>query len=72
MTHAQFLSIKKLTLQAAQKRLSTEMRRQAIDCAFDVLEANSGLSSVVLLALLAPHAGDPEPLLLALVAWAGV
>jgi len=72
MTHAQFLSIKKLTRQVAQKRLSSAPRQQAIDCAFDVLEANSGLSSAVLLVLLAPHAGDPEPLLLALVAWAGV
>jgi hypothetical protein len=55
-----------LTRQAAQKRHSAATRQQAIDSAFDVLEANSGLSSAVLLALLVPHLGDPAPLLLAL------
>jgi hypothetical protein len=47
-----------LSRQAAQKRASAATRRQAIDRAFDVLEANSGLSAPVLLALLAPHASD--------------
>lgn len=55
-----------LTRQTAQKRHSAATRKEAIQCAFDVLEANSGLSAAVLLALLAPHAGDPAPLLLAL------
>ncbi len=55
-----------LTRQTAQKRHSAATRRQAIDSAFDVLEANSGLSPAVLLALLVPHMSDPEPLLLAL------
>jgi hypothetical protein len=55
-----------LTRQAAQKRHSAATRKQAIDLAFDVLEANSGLSAAVLLALLGPHMNDPAPLLLAL------
>lgn len=55
-----------LTYQTAQKRPSAAMRKQAIDSAFDVLETNSGLSAAVLLVLLAPHADDPAPLLLAL------
>ena len=55
-----------LTRQATQKRHSAATRKQAIDSAFAVLEANSGLSTVVLLALLVPHLGDPAPLLLAL------
>jgi hypothetical protein len=64
--HAQVGQRHGLTRQAAQKRVSAVTRKQAIDCAFDVLEANSGLSAAVLLALLAPHASDPAPLLLAL------
>jgi hypothetical protein len=55
-----------LTRQAAQKRHNAAIRKQAIDSAFDVLEAKSGLSAAVLLALLAPHLNDPVPLLLAL------
>lgn len=55
-----------LTRQASQKRLSAATRKQAIDSAFDLLDANSGLSAAVLLALLAPHMNDPAPLLLAL------
>lgn len=55
-----------LTRQAVQKRASVATRKQAIDRAFDVLEANSGLSAPVLLALLAPHVSDPVPLLQAL------
>ncbi|MBC7676751.1 MAG: plasmid recombination protein, partial [Rhodoferax sp.] len=43
-----------LTRQAAQKRLSAATRKEAIDSAFDVLEANGGLSAAVLLALLVP------------------
>jgi hypothetical protein len=64
--HAQVGQCHGLTRQTAQKRTSAATRKQAIDCAFDVLEANSGLSAAVLLALLAPHASDPAPLLLAL------
>ena len=64
--HAQVGQRHGLTRQTAQKRHSAATRKKAIDCAFDVLEANSGLSTAVLLALLAPHAGDPAPLLLAL------
>jgi hypothetical protein len=55
-----------LARQVTQKRASAATRKQAIERAFDVLEANSGLSAPVLLALLAPHASDPAPLLLAL------
>jgi hypothetical protein len=55
-----------LIRQAPQKRHSAAIRKRAVDSAFDVLEANSGLSAGVLLALLAPHQGDPAPLLLAL------
>ncbi|KQQ37492.1 hypothetical protein ASF61_22400 [Duganella sp. Leaf126] len=54
------------TRQAAQKRVSAAARKQALDRAFKMLHANSGLSEAVLLALLAPHANDPAPLLLAL------
>jgi hypothetical protein len=64
--HAQVGQRHGLTRQTAQKRPSAATRKQAIDSAFDVLEANSGLSTAVLLALLAPHMGDPAPLLLAL------
>lgn len=55
-----------LARQTAQKRPSAAIRQQAIDSAFDVLEANSGLSVAVLRALLGPHMADPAPLLLAL------
>jgi len=55
-----------LARQTAQKCLSAATRKRAIDLAFDVLEANSGLSNAVLLALLAPHTSNPAPLLLAL------
>jgi hypothetical protein len=55
-----------LTRQVAQKRTSAAIRKQAMERAFDVLEANSGLDTPVLRALLAPHASDPAPLLLAL------
>lgn len=55
-----------LTRQMAQKRHSAATRKEAIQRAFDVLESHSGLSAAVLLALLAPHAGDPAPLMLAL------
>ena len=64
--HAQVGQRHGLTRQAAQKRHSAAIRKQAIDSAFDVLEANSGLSAGVLLALLVPHMSDPAPLLLAL------
>lgn len=55
-----------LARQTAQKRLSAVTRKRAIDSLFDVLQANSGLSDAVLLALLAPHSSDPAPLLLAM------
>lgn len=64
--HAQVGRRYGLTRQAAQKRASASTRKRALDLAFDVLEANSGLSRAVLLALLAPHGNDPAPLLLAL------
>lgn len=46
--------------------LSHAVRAQAIDAAFDMLEANSGLHSTVLRALLTPHLKNPAPLLEAL------
>jgi hypothetical protein len=55
-----------LTRQALQKRHSAAIKQQAMDLAFDVLDVNSGLESRVIHALLAPHAKNPEPLLLAL------
>lgn len=55
-----------LARQTAQKRISAARRKCAMDLAFDVLQANSGLSAAVLQALLAPHASNPAPLLLAL------
>jgi hypothetical protein len=64
--HAQIGQRYGLTRQTTQKRPSAATRKRAIDSAFDVLEANSGLSASVLLALLVPHMGDPAPLLLAL------
>jgi len=64
--HAQVGQRHGLTRQAVQKRPSAATRQQAIDSAFDVLEANSALSAAVLLALLVPHLNDPAPLLLAL------
>ncbi|MBX9849173.1 MAG: plasmid recombination protein, partial [Rhodocyclaceae bacterium] len=64
--HAQVGQGHGLTRQTTQKHPSAATRKKAIDSAFDVLEANSGLSASVLLALLAPHMADPAPLLLAL------
>jgi hypothetical protein len=64
--HAQVGKRYGLTRQSTRKRHSAATRKQAIDSAFDVLEANSGLSAAVLLALLAPHMNDPAPLLLTL------
>lgn len=55
-----------LTRQMPQKRHSAAVRGAAIELAFDVLDANSGLNSAVLRALLEPHAKNPEPLLMAL------
>ena len=64
--HAQVGQRHGLARQTAQKRPSAATRKQAMDSAFDVLEATYGISAAHLLALLAPHAGDPAPLLLAL------
>lgn len=64
--HAQVGQRHGLARQTAQKRPSAAIRQQAIDCAFDALESNSGLSAAVLRALLTPHLGNPAPLLLAL------
>lgn len=55
-----------LTRQAPRKRHNATIRQSAINSAFDVLESNSGLSADVLTALLVPHMGDPEPLMIAL------
>lgn len=52
-----------LTRQAKSKRLSAAMRRQAMDAAFAVLQANSGLSDEVLRVLLVPHLADPTSLM---------
>lgn len=62
--HTQVGQLHGLTRQATQKRHSAATRQQAIDLAFEVLEANSGLSAAVLRALLVPHMNDPAPLLL--------
>jgi hypothetical protein len=51
---------------AAQKPASAAIRKQAVESAFKMLKANSGLSDAVLVALLAPHIIDPAPLLVAL------
>ena len=45
-----------------QKRPSAAVRREAIDIAFNVLEANSGLEEHVIRALLKPHCNDPTQL----------
>jgi len=55
-----------LIRQTPQKRLSAAIRQQAVELAFGVLEANSGLDSEVLRVLLKPHLKNPEPLLRAL------
>lgn len=55
-----------LARQAAPARPSAAQRREAVDMAFAALEANSGLQTAVLLALLEPHRADPLPLLQAL------
>lgn len=62
--HAQVGQRHGLTRQATQKRHSAATRKQAIDSAFDMLEANSGLNSALLRVLLGPHVKNPEPLLL--------
>jgi hypothetical protein len=55
-----------LVRQEAQQPSSAAMRSKAIAMAYTCLEANSGLSTAVLRALLAPHLANPEPLILAL------
>lgn len=55
-----------LARQVAPARPSAAQRREAVDMAFAVLEANSGLQTAVLLALLEPHRANPLPLLQAL------
>lgn len=52
-----------LVRQMPQKRHSAAVCEAAMALAFDVLDANSGLNSVVLRLLLVPHAKNPEPLL---------
>jgi hypothetical protein len=64
--HAQVGQRHGLSRQASQKRHSATIRRQAIDSAFNVLQANSGLNGDVLRILLEPHLNNPEPLMLAL------
>lgn len=64
--HAQVGQRYGLARQTAQKRLSAVIRREAIDSAFGLLEANSGLKSDVLRVLLEPHVNNPEPLMMAL------
>jgi hypothetical protein len=64
--HAQVAHRYGLARQTAQKRHSAVIRRQAIDSAFGVLEANSGLKCDVLRVLLDPHLSNPEPLMVAL------
>jgi hypothetical protein len=64
--HAQVGQGYRLVRQTAQKRHSASIRRQAIDSAFDVLQANSGLNDDMLHVLLEPHAHHPEPLMMAL------
>ncbi|QRX84269.1 plasmid recombination protein [Glaciimonas sp. PAMC28666] len=64
--HAQVGQRHGLTRQASQKRLSPAIQRQAIDSAFDVLKANSGLNSTLLRVLLEAHLHNPERLLLAM------
>lgn len=55
-----------LVRQSPLKRLSAAIRTKAIDAAFAVLEANSGLCSDILHVLLAPHFKNPEPIMQAL------
>lgn len=64
--HAQAGQRYGLIRQTPHKRLSAAIRRQAIDSAFDVLEANSGLDNSLLRVLVEPHLINPEPLMLAL------
>jgi hypothetical protein len=64
--HAQIGQGYGLARQVAQKPLSAEIRRQAIDSAFNTLEANSGLNTALLRVLLEAHVNNPEPLMLAL------
>jgi len=49
-----------LTRQVTQKRASAATRKQAIERAFDVLEAKSGLSTPVLLTLQHPTPATPH------------
>jgi hypothetical protein len=52
-----------LAQKAKHKRLGAAIRRQAIDAAFAVLQANSALSDEVLRMLLEPHREDPTSLM---------
>lgn len=49
-----------------RKRLSASIRREAMELAFNALEANSGLNSGIIRALIEPHQVNPAPLLEAL------
>lgn len=64
--HAQVGQRHGLIRKTALTRHSTATRKQAIDLAFDILEANSRLNSASLRVLLEPHMKNPEPLLLAM------
>jgi hypothetical protein len=49
-----------------KKRLNASIRREAVELAFDALEANSGLNSGIIRVLIEPHQVNPAPLLEAL------
>ncbi len=49
-----------------RKRLSASIRREAVELAFNALEANSGLKGCIIRVLIEPHQVNPAPLLAAL------
>jgi len=49
-----------------EKLPSASIRREALELAFNALEANSGLNSAIIRVLIEPHLANPAPLLAAL------
>ncbi|WP_184237025.1 plasmid recombination protein [Massilia timonae] len=64
--HAQVRARYGMTRQIPAKCHSAAVRAKAMQLAYKCLDENSGLADDVLVALLKPHAKNPEPLLLAL------
>lgn len=61
--HAKVCAKHGLARQAPTKRHSASIRRESIQAAFNILEANSGLQSEIVRVLVEAHFNNPEPLM---------